>query len=80
MIAFFTQHLYAVGSGNANLPDGILFAGGVAALRQLGIEILGILAVMVTVFILSYLTVSLIGRGTNGITMDYKEEGMADPE
>ena len=80
MIAFFTQHLYAVGSGNANLPDGILFAGGVAALRQLGIEILGILAVMVTVFILSYLTVSLIGRGMNGITTDYREEGMADPE
>jgi ammonium transporter, Amt family len=76
MIAFFTQHPYAVGSGNANLPDGLLFGGGSAALQQLGIEILGIIAVMVTVFVLSYLTVSLIGRWMNGITTDYEREGM----
>jgi Amt family ammonium transporter len=76
MIAFFTQHPYAVGSGNANLPDGLLFGGGSDALQQLGIEILGIIAVMVTVFVLSYLTISLIGRAMNGITTDYEKEGM----
>lgn len=77
MIAFFTQHPYAVGSGNANLPDGILFGGGMPALQQLGIEILGIVAVMITVFVLSYIAVCIIGRGMNGITTDYEKEGMA---
>ena len=76
MIAFFTQQAYAVASGNANLPDGILFGGGAAAVQQLGIEILGIIAVMVTVFVLSYIVVWLIGKGMNGITTDYKKEGL----
>ena len=76
MIAFFTQAPFAAASGNPNLPDGILFGGGMAALQQLGIEILGIVAVMITVFILSYLVVTLIGRSMNGITTDYEKEGM----
>ncbi len=76
MIAFFTQHPYAVASGNANLPDGILFGGGTAAVQQLGIEILGIIVVMITVFVLSYCVVWLIGKGMKGITTDYKKEGL----
>ncbi len=85
MIAFFTQHPYAVASGNANLPDGILFGGGAAAIQQLGIEILGIIVVMITVFVLSYVVVWLmlsysvvwlIGKGMNGITTDYEKEGI----
>jgi len=76
MIAFFTQHPYAVASGNANLPDGIFFGGGAAAVQQLGIEILGIIVVMITVFALSYIVVWLIGKGMNGITTDYEKEGI----
>jgi ammonium transporter, Amt family len=76
MIAFFTQHPYAVASGNANLPDGILFGGGSAAVQQLGIELLGIIAVMITVFVLSYIAVIIIGKGMNGITTDYEKEGL----
>jgi ammonium transporter, Amt family len=76
MIAFFTQHAYAEASGNPNLPDGILFGGGAAALQQLGIEILGVITVMVTVFILSYIVVRLIGKGMKGITTDYKDENL----
>ena len=71
MIAFFTQHAYAEASGNPNLPDGILFGGGAAALQQLGIEILGIIVVMITVFVISYGVVWLIGkryeRNNNGL-------------
>jgi Amt family ammonium transporter len=76
MIAFFTQHAYAEASGNPNLPDGILFGGGAAALQQLGIEILGIIVVMITVFVISYGVVWLIGKGMNGITTDYKQENL----
>ena len=76
MIAFFTQHPYAVGSGNANLPDGILFGGGMQALRQLGIELLGIVVVMITVFVISYIAVNVIGKCMDGITADYEKEGM----
>ena len=74
MIAFFTQHPFAVASGNGNLPDGILFGGGTAAVQQLGIEALGIVAVMVTVFAISYITVWLIGKCMNGITTDYRKD------
>src|SRR5208282_1751287 len=34
MIAFFTQASFAIASGNANLPNGILFGGGMAAVTQ----------------------------------------------
>jgi ammonium transporter, Amt family len=74
MIAFFTQHAYAEASGNPNLPDGIFFGGGAAAVQQLGIEILGVISVMITVFVLSYFVVWLIGKGMNGITTDYQKE------
>lgn len=36
MIAFFTQSDFAVASGNSNLPNGLLFGGGMAAVQQLG--------------------------------------------
>lgn len=74
MVAFFTQHPYAVASGNSNLPDGLFFGGGSLALQQLGIEIFGVIVVMIAVFVLSYITVWLISRGSNGITTDYKKE------
>ncbi|MDD1659496.1 MAG: OST3/OST6 family protein, partial [Methanomicrobiales archaeon] len=76
MIAFFTQAPYAAASGNGNLPNGLFFGGGYQALQQLGIEVFGIIAVMVTVFVLSSVAVWAIARGMNGITTDYKKEGL----
>ncbi|KAA8922625.1 ammonium transporter [Thermoplasma sp.] len=67
MIAFFTQHSYALLSGNGNLPNGIFFGGGIAAVHQLGIEVLGIMAVAAFVFTVSYLTIYLISRVSGGI-------------
>lgn len=73
MIAVFTQSGFAAASGNANLPNGLLFGGGMAAINQLGIEVLGIVVVMITVFILSYITCAAIAKLTGGITTDYKK-------
>lgn len=71
MIAFFAQTPYAAGSNATSLPNGLLFGGGGAALHQLGIEALGVVAVMVTVFLLSYVTIWVIGQLIGGITTDY---------
>ncbi len=71
MIAFFTQSSFAAASGNSNLPNGLLFGGGTAALSQLGIEVLGIAVVMVFVFVVSYLTCVAIAWLLDGITTDY---------
>ena len=74
MIAFFTQHSFAVASGTPSLPDGLLFGGGLAAVQQLGIEAFGIVVVLITVFILSYVITRLIGAAIHGITTDYSKE------
>ncbi len=66
MIAFFAQSTFAAGSGAATLPNGLLFGGGMNAAHQLGIEVLGILAVMVTVFVLSFVTIFLISKALGG--------------
>ena len=73
MIAFFTEHAFASASGNPTLPDGVLFGGGLTALQQLGIELLGIMAVMVTVFVLSFASSMIISAAMNGITNGYKD-------
>lgn len=74
MIAFFTEQAFASASGNPTLPEGILFGGGLIALQQLGIELLGIMAVMVTVFLLSFATALAISKAMHGITNGYKTE------
>ena len=74
MIAFFTQAPYAAASGNGNLPNGLFFGGGYQAFQQLGIEVFGIIAVMVTVFVLSSAVIWVIGKAMNGITTDYRKE------
>jgi len=74
MIAFFTEHAFASASGNPTLPNGILFGGGLIALQQLGIEILGIMTVMVTVFVLSFLSAIAISAAMKGITNGYKTD------
>jgi ammonium transporter, Amt family len=72
MIAFFSQRVFAVASGNpvaggTPIPDGLLFGGGTPALQQLGIEALGIAAVMATVFLLSFVSVRIISIAMHGI-------------
>jgi Amt family ammonium transporter len=73
MIAFFTQSSFAAASGNANLPNGLFFGGGGAAFAQLGIEIFGIIVVMVFVFVASYITCSAVAWLFGGITTDYRK-------
>jgi len=67
MIALFTQHSYALLSGNGILPNGLLFGGGYLALHTLGVEILGIVAVATTVFALSYVAIYIASLTTHGI-------------
>ncbi|MEM0135382.1 MAG: hypothetical protein QXU18_09205, partial [Thermoplasmatales archaeon] len=74
LIAFVAQTGYASLAGAPNLPNGILFGGGMLALRQLGVESLAVLAVFAFVFALSYVSLFIIGKFTNGITNDYSRE------
>jgi ammonium transporter, Amt family len=67
MIALFAQTDFAAGSGFPTLPNGLLFGGGMNAVHQLGIEVLGILAVVAVVFVLSFATIVLISRATRGV-------------
>ncbi len=67
MIAFFAQRAFAAPAGTGFIPDGLFFGGGVTALQQLGIEALGIVVVMATVFILSYVTMRIISTAIKGI-------------
>ncbi len=75
MIAFFAQNQFATGSGFPGLPNGLFFGGGAAAVKQLGIEVLGIAAAVVAVFVLSHLTVRVLAALMRGITTNY---GAAD--
>ena len=77
LIAFVAQKGYASYSGASNLPNGILFGGGMLALRQLGVELLAVVAVFAFVFALSYVTLVIIGRFTKGITTDYARENVS---
>ncbi len=71
MIAFFAQTQFASGSGFPTLPNGVFFGGGGSAVKQLGIEILGIGIVVVAVFVLSHLTVRVLAALMSGITTVY---------
>jgi Amt family ammonium transporter len=68
MIAFFAQSAFSTGSGASALPNGLLFGGGWSAVHQLGLEALGIVAVCVTVFVLSFVTMWVIAQAIGGIT------------
>jgi len=69
MIAFFTQNAFATASGNSNLPNGLLFGGGFLALKQLGIELFGLVIVLLTVFTISFVTIWIISKAMHGITV-----------
>jgi len=79
MIPFFAQKAFVsalpsltLQSGSLvppSLPDGLFFGGGISALNQLGIEAYGVVVVLLTVFILSYLTSWVISAAMKGITV-----------
>jgi Amt family ammonium transporter len=71
MIAVFAQTQFASGSGFPTLPNGVLFGGGGAAVKQMGIEILGIGVAVMAVFVLSHLTVRVLATLMGGITTGY---------
>jgi Amt family ammonium transporter len=77
MIAFFVQHPFAAASGNATLPNGLLFGGGYAAVSQLGIEAFGLVVVLVFVFCLSSASIWLVSKALGGITSDEYYKGIA---
>ncbi len=78
MIAFFAQKGFVTSLASltfengalvaTSLPDGLFYGGGVSALNQLGIEAYGVAVVMLTVFILSFVTARLISAAMKGIT------------
>ena len=78
MIAFFAQKGFVTSLASltfengalvaASLPDGLFYGGGLSALNQLGIEAYGVAVVMLTVFILSFVTARLISAAMKGIT------------
>jgi Amt family ammonium transporter len=81
MIAFFAQPAYsgalpAVAS-LPTLPAGLLFGGGTAALHQLGVELFGVVVVMVVVFALSFLTAWLLAQMMGGITTPAPKDAAA---
>jgi Amt family ammonium transporter len=78
MIGFFAQNQFAIGSGFPSLPNGLLFGGGGAAVKQLGIEVLGIGVAVVAVFLLSNLTVRVLAVLMNGITTGYRDAAPAE--
>jgi Amt family ammonium transporter len=78
MIPFFAQKAFVSALASLtfqngslvppSLPDGLFFGGGVSALNQLGIEAYGVVVVMISVFVLSYVTSWLISVAMHGIT------------
>jgi len=68
MIPFFAQTAFATGSGYSDLPNGLFFGGGASAVHQLGVEALGIVAVMAFVFVVSFVVCAVIAKAADGIT------------
>jgi ammonium transporter, Amt family len=77
MIGVFAQNAFAVGSGYASLPNGLLFGGGLSAVHQLGLEAFGAVVVMATVFALSFVSIWLIAKALGGITRSGMPQGQS---
>jgi len=73
MIAFFAQNQFATGSGFPSLPNGLIFGGGGAAVKQLGIEVFGTAVAVAVVLVLSHATVRVLAATMRGITTTYAE-------
>jgi Amt family ammonium transporter len=82
MIGFFAQNAFASASGNPTVPDGLLFGGGIAALHQLGIEVLGITVVLAAVFVISLVTIRVASQLLHGILTqpEIKNVNLTKPE
>jgi ammonia channel protein AmtB len=52
-----------------------LFGSGTAAVTQLGLEVFGIVVVMVVVFLLSYITCAILAGFMGGITRKNYSKG-----
>lgn len=74
LIAFVAQGSFAAASGAPGLTSGLLFGGGMSAIRQLGLELLSVAAVAAFVFTTTYVTFWALGRMFHGITTDYEGE------
>lgn len=70
MIAFFTQTAFATASGASNLPNGILFGGGIMALHQFGLEAFAVAVVGLFVFTASYISVYAISKLLKGMLQE----------
>ena len=70
MIAFFTQTAFATASGASNLPNGILFGGGIMALHQFGLEAFAVAVVGLFVFTASYISVYAISKVLKGMLQE----------
>jgi ammonium transporter, Amt family len=75
-VAFFSQYAYASFGGGSSLPDGLLYGGGTAALRQLGLQLLAIPIVLITVFALSYFFIYIVSKGMHGIINEYTAQDL----
>jgi hypothetical protein len=56
----------------------VFFGGGGAAVKQLGIEVLGIAAAVAVVFVLSNVTVRILAGVMKGITTDFLDAEPVD--
>jgi|HubBroStandDraft_1064217.scaffolds.fasta_scaffold00719_7 Amt family ammonium transporter len=79
MIPFFAQTAFATGSGYPSLPNGLFFGGGMAAVHQMGVELLGIVAVMAFVFTITFVVVAVIAWACHGITTSPEEQSEPGP-
>lgn len=77
MIPVFAQNTFASLSGAPGLPNGLLFGGGWSAIHQAGLEAFAAVVVMVTVFVLSFVSVWVIAKILGGIT---RRPGSPEPE
>lgn len=74
LIAFVSQSAFSSAAGAPGLPNGLLFGGGMAAIRQLGLNALSVIVVAAFVFAATYGSLWIIGKLLHGITTDYSRE------
>ena len=74
LIAFVSQNAFATASGAPGLPSGLFFGGGMAAIRQLGLNLLSVTVVAAFVFAITYVSFWVLGKVFHGITTNYSKE------
>ncbi len=74
MIGVFAQSAFAAASGTLGLPNGLLFGGGFAALRQLGVEAFGTVVVLAFGFAMSFAAIKAASLAFHGILATREED------